>query len=50
MVPLLARVAAGLTGIPLGLLMLLALYVFMMRRAMLERTGPVAGAFGIAQA
>jgi alpha-1,2-mannosyltransferase len=49
-VPLLSRVFAGLTGIPLGLLALLALYVFIVRRAMLERAGPVAGAYEIAQA
>ena len=50
MVPLLARAAAGLTGIPLGLMVLLALYAFIVRRAVLERTGPALGAFGIAQA
>jgi alpha-1,2-mannosyltransferase len=49
-VPLLSRVVAGLTGIPLGLMVLLALYVFILRRALLERTGPVAGTFGIARA
>jgi alpha-1,2-mannosyltransferase len=50
MVPLLARVVAGLTGIPLGLMVLMALYVLMLRRAALERTGPALGTFGIAQA
>ena len=49
-VPLLSRVIAGVTGIPLGLMVLLALYVFIVRRAVLERAGAVAGAYGIAQA
>jgi hypothetical protein len=49
-VPLLSRLIAGVTGIPLGLMVLLALYVFIMRRAVLERTGAVTGAYGIAQA
>ena len=50
-VPLLSRVIAGVTGIPLGLMVLLALYVFIMRRAVLERAVAVAGGgYGIAQA
>ena len=49
-VPLLSRGIAGVTGIPLGLLALLALYVFTLRRAVLDRAGSAAGAHGIAQA
>ena len=49
-VPLLTRGVAGFTGIPLGLLVLLAVYVFTMRRAMLDREAPGAAARGIAQA
>ncbi len=51
-VPLLARGIAGVTGIPLGLLVLLALYVFILRRAMSgrEHIGVAAGGHGIAQA
>jgi hypothetical protein len=51
-VPLLSRGVAGFTGIPLGLLVLLALYVFTLRRALLdrERVSMAAGAHGIAQA
>lgn len=37
MVPLLSRGVAGATGIPLGLLVLLALYVFTLRRALIDR-------------
>jgi Glycosyltransferase family 87 len=36
-VPLLSRGVAGVTGIPLGLLVMLTLYVFTIRRAMLDR-------------
>ena len=36
-VPLLARGVAGITGIPLGLLVLLTIYVFTLRRAVLDR-------------
>jgi hypothetical protein len=36
-VPLLSRGIAGVTGIPLGLLVLLALYVFTLRRAVQDR-------------
>ena len=39
MVPLVSRSIAGVTGIPLGLLVLLALYVFTLRRAVLDRAG-----------
>jgi alpha-1,2-mannosyltransferase len=51
-VPLLSRGIAGVTGIPLGLLVLLALYVFILRRAMSDRehVGVAAGGHGIAQA
>jgi alpha-1,2-mannosyltransferase len=45
-VPLLSRSIAGVTGIPLGLLVLLAFYVFIVRRAVLDRVG----AHSIAQA
>jgi hypothetical protein len=40
-VPLLSRVIAGATGIPLGLLVMLALYLFASRRAV--RDGATAG-------
>ena len=36
-VPLLSRGVAGATGIPLGLLVLLAFYVFTLRRALIDR-------------
>jgi Glycosyltransferase family 87 len=49
-VPLLSRVIAGVTGIPLGLMVLLALYGVIVRRALLERAGAATGAYGIAQA
>ena len=51
-VPLLSRGIAGVTGIPLGLLALLALYVVTLRRAMLDRehVSVAAGGQGIAQA
>jgi hypothetical protein len=39
MVPLLSRIVAGTTGIPLGLLVMLALYAFTLRRAVLEQAG-----------
>ncbi len=48
-VPLLSRGIAGVTGIPLGLLVMLALYVFTVRRALLDRAG-VTGVHRIAQA
>jgi hypothetical protein len=49
-VPLLSRGIAGVTGIPLGLLVLLTLYVFTLRRAVLDRAGSIAGVHRIAQA
>ena len=49
-VPLLSRGIDGVTGIPLGLLALLALYVVTLRRAALDRMGVITGARGIAQA
>jgi glycosyl transferase family 87 len=49
-VPLLSRVIAGVTGIPLGLLVLLALYVFTLQRAVRDRLGSVIEVRGIAQA
>jgi hypothetical protein len=49
-VPLAARTVAGVTGIPLGLLLLLTLYVFTLRRALLDRTGSAEGAQRLAQA
>jgi alpha-1,2-mannosyltransferase len=49
-VPLLSRVIAGATGIPLGLLVVLALYVFTLQRAVRDRRGSVIEVRGIAQA
>ncbi|WP_213738183.1 glycosyltransferase family 87 protein [Bradyrhizobium sp. dw_411] len=51
-VPLLSRGIAGITGIPLGLLVLLALYVVTLRRAMSDRehVNVVGDRHGIAQA
>jgi hypothetical protein len=51
-VPLLSRGVAGVTGIPLGLLVLLAVYVFTLRRAVLDRdhVSVAAGPHRIAQA
>ena len=49
-VPLVSRGIAGVTGIPLGLLVLLATYIFIMRRAMQDRETMTAGAREIAQA
>ena len=49
-VPLLSRGVAGVTGLPLGLLVLLTLYVFTLRRAVLDRAGSAAPAHGLAQA
>jgi alpha-1,2-mannosyltransferase len=48
-VPLLSRGIAGATGIPLGLPVLLTLYVFTLRRAVLDRAGSAAPAHGLAQ-
>jgi Glycosyltransferase family 87 len=47
-VPLLSRGIAGATGMPLGLLVMLAFYVFTLRRAVQD--GATAGAHRIAQA
>jgi len=49
-VPLLSRSIAGITGIPLGLMVLLAVYALVLRRAMLDRARPAIAAAGIAQA
>jgi len=48
--PLLAREVAGSTGIPLGLMAVLMLYVLILRRAIVEHAGSVIGSAGIAQA
>jgi Glycosyltransferase family 87 len=48
--PLLSRAIAGVTGIPLGLLVLLALYAFIVQRAVRDRLGSVIKVRGIAQA
>jgi hypothetical protein len=42
--PLLSRGVAGATGIPLGLVVLLALYVFTLRRALIDRVEEIAQA------
>jgi alpha-1,2-mannosyltransferase len=49
-VPLLSRIIAGVTGIPLGLLLLLTIYGFILRRAMLDRANSIIGAHRIAEA
>jgi len=49
-VPLLSRAVAGVTGVPLGLLVLLALYVFIVQRAVRDRLGSAIEVRGIAQA
>jgi hypothetical protein len=49
-VPLLSRGIAGVTGIPLGLLVLLAFYFCTLRRAALDREKSTAAANGIARA
>jgi len=49
-VPLLSRGIAGVTGIPLGLLVLLTFYLATLRRAVLDRAATTAGAHRIAQA
>ena len=50
MAPLLSRTLAGVTGAPLGLLLLLTFYAFTMRRALLDRAGRSTASLGIAQA
>ena len=47
-VPLLSRAIAGVSGMPLGLLVLLALYAFTLRRAVQDRSGIAVGSGGIA--
>ena len=49
-VPLLSRGVAGATGIPLGLLVMLALYGFTLKRALLDRENVKVSAARIAQA
>ncbi len=49
-VPLVSRGIAGVTGIPLGLLVLLTFYVFILRRAMQDRERSAIGVPKIAQA
>jgi hypothetical protein len=48
-VPLLSRGIAGLTGIPLGLVVLLAFYATVLRRAVLDRVRIAIGAQGVVQ-
>ena len=48
--PLLSRSIAGIAAIPLGLIVMLALYAFVLRRALLDRPGVAVGARGIAPA
>jgi hypothetical protein len=50
MVPLLSRGVAGASGIPLGLSLLLTLYGFTLRRAVLDRASCVAAAHRVAEA
>ncbi len=50
LVPLLSRGIAGLTGIPLGLLVSLTLYAFTLRRALSDRVPVTVPIRGIAQA
>jgi hypothetical protein len=49
-VPLLSRSIAGVSYIPLGLLVELTFYAFVLRRAALDRAGIAVGAQGVAQA
>ena len=49
-VPLLSRAVAGFTGIPLGLLVLLAIYVLTLQRAVRDRKKSTSGDAAIAQA
>jgi hypothetical protein len=49
-VPLPSRGIAGVTGLPLGLMVLLVFYVFTLRRAVRDRAGVPLGAHQIAQA
>jgi Glycosyltransferase family 87 len=50
LVPLISRTIAGITGIPLGLLTLLTLYIFILRHATSDRHALAAGAHSVAQA
>jgi len=50
LVPLLSRSVAGVAGIPLGLIVMLMLYVVTLRRALLDREQITAGIHRIAQA
>jgi alpha-1,2-mannosyltransferase len=50
MVPLVSRGIAGATGIPIGLVVLSTLYVFTLRRAVLDREGSMLRGARIAQA
>jgi hypothetical protein len=49
-VPLLSRSIAGITTIPLGLIVMLAFYGLVLRRAALDRANVAIGAPGVAQA
>ena len=49
-VPLLSRSIAGVTTIPLGLIVMLTFYVFVLRRAVQDRADVAVGARSIAQA
>jgi hypothetical protein len=49
-VPLLSRGIAGATGVPLGLIVMLALYAFTLKRALLDRANVKVSAPRIAQA
>ena len=49
-VPLLSRSVVGVSGIPLGLMVLLAFYAFTLQRAVRDGTSSAAGARQIAQA
>jgi hypothetical protein len=49
-VPLLSRAIAGVTGIPLGLMVLLALHVCILRRAFLDKENSILAAARVAQA
>jgi len=48
--PLLARGIAGATGLPLGLIAIMALYALVTRHAMYDRGTSAIGTPGIAQA
>lgn len=50
MMPLLSRGVAAATGIPLGLVVLLIIFVFTMRRAVRDRKAPAVTAHRVAQA